>query len=218
MIRFCDKEVFCVKADQLDRGELFCYFLNGHREDMLCVIDDDGKYKGNITYVSLLNSNSLLESIQTAKVIMDESIWIRGRKYFAEYEKLGDELVMLPVVDENNQLLCFAYQDEDANREIRQLRELSECEDALTFHDIFPQYDLVTIWECNELAYYFVKYLQKVGVSVVVKGMFWEKFDNFAFLGGGESGLSEFKYLFRRNMGKESKSERIFAAKCVCGV
>ena len=184
MIRFCDKEVFCVKADQLDRGELFCYFLNGHREDMLCVIDDDGKYKGNITYVSLLNSNSLLESIQTAKVIMDESIWIRGRKYFAEYEKLGDELVMLPVVDENNQLLCFAYQDEDANREIRQLRELSECEDALTFHDIFPQYDLVTIWECNELAYYFVKYLQEVGVSVVVKGMFWEKFDNFAFLGG----------------------------------
>lgn len=96
---------------------------------MLCVIDDDGKYKGSITYVSLLNSDSLLESIQTAKVIMDESIWIRGRKYFAEYEKLGDELVMLPVVDENNQLLCFAYQDEDANREIRQLRN---CRNAKT--------------------------------------------------------------------------------------
>lgn len=183
MLRFYDKEVFCVKAGQLERGELFCYFLDGHREDILCVLDDEGKYEGNITYTSLLNSDNISESIQTAKVVMDENIWIRGRKYFAEYERLGDELVMLPVVDENNQLLCFAYQDEDANREIRQLRELSKCENALNFHDVYPQYDLVTIWGCNELAYYFAEYLQKVGVSVIVNGVFWEKFDKFV-LGG----------------------------------
>lgn len=175
MIRFCDKEVFCVKADQLDRGELFCYFLNGHREDMLCVIDDDGKYKGNITYTSLLNSDNISGSIQTAQVVLDENIWSKSRKYFAEYERLGDEIVMLPVVDENHQLLCFAYQDEDANREIRQLRELLECKNALTFHDIFSQYDLVTIWECNELAYYFAEYLRKIHMHVEVKGDFWEK-------------------------------------------
>ena len=175
MLRFCDKEVFCVKVEQLDRGELFCYFLDGHREDMLCVLDDDGKYKGNITYTSLLNSDNISGSIQTAQIVLDENIWSKSRKYFAEYEKLGDEIVMLPVVDENHQLLCFAYQDEDANREIRQLRELLECENALTFHDIFPQYDLVTIWECNELAYYFAEYLRKIHMNVEVKGHFWEK-------------------------------------------
>lgn len=173
MIRFCDKEVYCVRADGLSRSELFDYFLGGHREDVLCVTDDSGKYIGSITYTSLLQSDDIAGSIRTEKAVLNEHFWENGKKYFANYEKLGDEIVLLPVTDRDGQLLCFAYQDEDANREIRQLRELNECKDALDFRDIFPQYDCVTIWGCNELAYAFLKYLRKIGVPVRVVGG-WE--------------------------------------------
>lgn len=63
MIRFCDREVICLDADCLTRGQLFTYFFNGHIEDTLFVVDDNGIYKGSITYNSLLNSSDVDGSI-----------------------------------------------------------------------------------------------------------------------------------------------------------
>ncbi len=39
--------------------------------------------------------------------------------------------MLLLVLDRDYQLICFAYQDKDANREIRMLRELKETRKAL---------------------------------------------------------------------------------------
>lgn len=177
MIRFCDMEVNCVTLDGLTRGSLFSYFLQGNREALLCLIDESGKYLGNITYTSLLHSEDLEGSIRADKVILDKNIWENGRKFFCSYEKQADEIVLLPVVNKAGQLVCFAYEDEDANREIRQLRELTvQDKPYLGFTDVFPEYGCVTIWECNELAYYFAKYLQESGVPFNVKGGIWEVF------------------------------------------
>jgi len=176
MIRFCDREVNCVIEEGLTRGELFSYFFNNSRDDLLCVIDEKGRFIGCITYTSLLNSNNVKDSIWTEKLVLNEFIWENGRKLFCSYKKQSNEVVLIPVVNGDGQLLCFAYQDEDANREIRQLRELTICSGVLGFHDIYPEYDCVTIWECNELAFYFAEYLQKMGVPFNVKGSLWEEF------------------------------------------
>ncbi len=176
MIRFFDKEVNCVTSGELTRDRLFSYFLDGNREDILCVIDEDGRYQGNITYVSLLHSTDVQGSIRTEKVVLDEHLWENGRKFFNSYQNLMEEVILLPVVDQEGQLICFACQDMDANRELRQLRELQAYRNALSFRDVFPEFDCVTIWECNELAYYFAQYLKEIGVPVSVKGSLWKYF------------------------------------------
>lgn len=41
MIRFCDKEICCVTEEQLDRQQLLEYFINGHRSELVCVLDKE---------------------------------------------------------------------------------------------------------------------------------------------------------------------------------
>lgn len=176
MIRFVDKEVNCVTSGELSRDRLFSYFLDGNREDILCVTDEDGRYQGNITYVSLLHGTDVQESIRTEKIVLNEHLWENGRRFFNSYQNLMEEVILLPVVDQEGYLVCFACQDMDANRELRQLRELQAYTNALSFRDVFPEFDCVTIWECNELAYYFAQYLKEIGVPVSVKGSLWKYF------------------------------------------
>ncbi len=102
-------------------------------------------------------------------LILDENIWKNGRKFFAEHKNA--EKVM--VLDRSGKPLCYAFQDKEANREIRMLRELEAESKALGFKDIFPEYKSVVIYGCNELAYYFACYLKKQNVDVKVEGNYW---------------------------------------------
>ena len=74
-------------------------------------------------------------------------------------------------------MLRYKYdrQDEEANRELRMLRELRENKSALQFTDVFPEYRKVLIVGCNELAVLFAKYLEELGISVLVFGQYWEQ-------------------------------------------
>ena len=55
------------------------------------------------------------------------------------------------------------------------LRELEECREALSFRDLYPDYTGVMIYGCNELAWYMMKYLIKIGIVVNVDGELWEE-------------------------------------------
>lgn len=96
----------------------------------------------------------------------------------------------MPVVNKDNRLICFAYEDFDANREIRMLRELSENTNALQFGDIYPKYEGVRIYEFNELAYLFAEYLKKQNIAVQVYGDLWRD-----FFESTEIELQDYKYL-----------------------
>ena len=133
MLRFCDNEVSCVLDMEMDRHEILDYFFQGHMDDIVCVFDIDGNYKGRITYYALINTNDISDAVQEDCVVLDQSIWQNARNYFSHYKSRLNEHVLLPVVDKAGKLLCFAYEDPDANREIRMLRELSENSDALQF-------------------------------------------------------------------------------------
>ena len=56
------------------------------------------------------------------------------------------------------------------------LRELDRNEEAVSFRDVFPEIQNVIVCGCNELAYYFVQYLEKQQVNVSVLGKYWNLF------------------------------------------
>lgn len=130
--------------------------------------------KKAIEWKSLNCNKEDKEFIHEDIVIFDENIWKNGEKFFRARVKNISEIDKFPVVDENGEFLFWAYQDDEANRELRMLRELSDT-DMLHFGDVFPEYDYVEVHGFNELAYQFVKYLRLWEIPVVVYGNAWER-------------------------------------------
>lgn len=124
----------------------------------------------------MIRCTDVYSAILEDYVVLDADIWKNARHYFSQYKSSFGEHVLLPVVDKMGQLVCFAYEDSDANREIRMLRELSELSCALQFADIFSEYRCVKIYEFNELAYYFAKYLEGQNIAVQVIGTMWQDY------------------------------------------
>lgn len=177
MIRFYDKEVFCIEYDSLNRTELR-FFLKGNQSEVICVLKE-GNYVGYITWSSLLRNDDIYESILEEYIILDEKVWENGRKIFVGHRSAFGEVPQIPVLNKDNQLIYFAWQDEEANRELRMLRELEECKGALTFCDLNPEYEGVMIHGFNELAYYMAKYLIGLGIAVNVEGELWNEFGSW---------------------------------------
>lgn len=182
MVRFCDREIKNVEYDSLNKEEMLSYFLSGHIDEIILVYDsfDTMRYMGNITYRSFSLASDINSAIQKEYLILNHDIWEKARDYFAGVNKKNVKNYIVPVVNEEFQVICFAYEDDDANREIRMLRELSEHREALQFADVYPEYKCVRIYGFNELSYFFAKYLksQKIPVQVQGSGM-WQ-----VFLGG----------------------------------
>ena len=176
MIRFCDKEVICLEYSRISRSELIGYFLNGHMDEPVCVVDDCNRYLGYLTYYGLLSYTDIDKAILKERLVLNKDIWKNGRLLFAFHNKGFEEYTLFPVVDKKQNLVCFAYEDTDANRELRLLWELEEKSNTLQFADIYPEYQCVKIHGFNELAYFFARYLEKQGISVLVEGSMWEGF------------------------------------------
>lgn len=178
MIRFCDSNVGRIEYNLLDRNTLFSYFRMGNKNEIVCVYSDTKAENliGIITYDSLMNALSIDSAIIKEYLILDQDIWQNARNIFKRrcYDNRGT--IPLPVLDMDHQLICFAYQDKDANREIRMMRELKEAKGALQFVDVFPEYKCVKLHGFNELAYFFAEYLKDQRIPVQVYGNMWENF------------------------------------------
>lgn len=176
MLRFCDKEVYSVKEDELNRQQLVSYFLEVGRDKIVCVLDNFYKFVGYITYESLLG-NELEDSIIKEFVVLNDNIWENARKYFSYFKEKPKKEKWLPVLNEKRQLISFAWQDWESNRELRMLNELTEYPDALNFKDVYSKYDSVIIIGFNELTYYFTQYLISLEIPVkVCVDEIWKEF------------------------------------------
>ncbi len=120
--------------------------------------------------------NATESTILDNYVVMNKAMWKNARYIFSHHKFIAHEHVLLPVLDHAGQLICYAYEDADADREIRMLRELISNPAALQFTDVFPEYSCVKIYDFNELAYFFYKYLEFVGIRVEVVGIWWHFF------------------------------------------
>lgn len=108
-----------------------------------------------------------------AFLTLNPGIWREGRQYFKQHR----EADKVPVLSGEGELLCFAYQDKGANRQLRMLQELEETPGRIPFCDVYQDYDFVVIYGCNELAYYFAEYLQAQKVKVDLIGKYWDRLD-----------------------------------------
>lgn len=132
-------------------------------------------------------------AIANEKVLhMDNKIWDNSKRILFGYDKEQNHTMnMLPVRDAAGTLVAYGYQDNEADRELRMIRELAGNKHALQFTDIFPECRKVTIFGCNELAVAFAEYLKTLGVSVSVIGRYWHYFgyetSNADFLPEGET-------------------------------
>ena len=94
---------------------------------------------------------------------LDKKIWERGRERFRTAPMGDGGAFYIPVVNGQGETVCFAYQDNEANRELRMLKELSKAEGTLQFTDLFPTCGEVVLHGCNELAVSFAEYLKSWG-------------------------------------------------------
>lgn len=173
MVRFWDREVACVEYNNISRQELLHYFLKDHLDEIVCIYDEYG-YMGYTTYHMVLRSISLDAAVIRDVLTLDENIWTEAKKLFLQYKSHINKYPLLPVIDRDGNLISFAYEEDDANRELRQIRELQGNLNVVQFLDMYPECDCVVIYEFNELAYSFACYLRNQGIPVQVEGAMWE--------------------------------------------
>jgi len=207
MIRFCDKDVNCVLYENLNREELLAYLFPQHIDETIYIFNKEGAYRGRIGYYSLVESIEIDDAISKEYVILNSEIWGNARNYFESHcsRIRGEENLLLPVLSMDKQLVWFAYQDANANREIRMLRELLNTQNALQFSDIYSEYQCVKIYEFNELAFLFAKYLECQKVAVQVVGIMWE-----GFFTGNENQAPDYNCLqiYAEGVGKKRRNWR----------
>lgn len=87
MIRFCDKEVYYIMDEELERRKILSYFLDGNRNEIICVLDVAGKFIGSITYDSFVG-RELEDAVLKDYVILDKNIWKKAKKYFKYRKKV----------------------------------------------------------------------------------------------------------------------------------
>lgn len=124
----------------------------------------------------LVDQNDGLVTNVVGKIrFFDEGIWQKGKEKFRQVRDQDSAILqMVSVLDEQERICCYGWQDTEANRELRMLRELEEARSATLFREIFPDIKEVVVCGCNELAYFFVKYLERYNIPVSVFGKYWE--------------------------------------------
>lgn len=137
-------------------------------------------------------SDDLETSIISEHILAGKNMWNEGKDCFKrDISKDTANIQLVPVVDKNKEICCYAYQDNEADRELRMLKELEKTADALRFQEVYPRIQEVTVYGCNELAYYFVRYLKAQQITVKTVGKYWSCF------GYEEDGKSDVRDAYR---------------------
>lgn len=108
---------------------------------------------------------------------MDDGIWNNCKRFLPDWVEEEDcAITLIPVRNSVGELIAYGYQDSEADRELRMIRELKENKSALQFTDIYPECQKVIIYGCNELTISFAEYLKALGVAISVVGEYWDYF------------------------------------------
>ena len=105
-------------------------------------------YKGQ-----LVERNDLDIHVASEHILAGEDLWDTGKAYFRKYVSDDAVIRLLPVADKKEHQICYAYQDSEANRELRMLKELSGHQEALQFQDIYPEIKEVIVCGMSYMAW-----------------------------------------------------------------
>lgn len=183
MIRFLDKEVYCVEKKDINRSGLFSYFCKKEHNDDIILVYDEGIYYGYINYQTLLGTAAYGEEAYIVKEKYihkkdDVRIWENLHILLKDLEERGiKRQAFVPIFDEQGQLLYFAYEyvkEPDTSYVDIALAELQEKRAEIFLKDMYRQMASVCIEDCNEWAYLFSDVLEMYGVPYFCEGEKWQ--------------------------------------------
>lgn len=181
MIRLLDTEAFVIQQSYINRRYVRKFFLEEKHIADILIVYDGMEYVGIVTYDSFLNSTGMAQEdgyIFRERYIHqcnNENIWMDIRKLF---EKQENGNLPIPVFNEYDELLYFAYQNIGSAHEERMVYNiLSALEKILPerfFREVYPKIKKVVIYNLNEFGYRFYKVMQKCGYCMEAVGEKWE--------------------------------------------
>lgn len=161
------------KEEGIDRGAAFSFFLNGHMDDALLLYDADDRYCGMITYKSLLKSDNMQEAVVQEKLIINQDVQLE------EFWKKAQDLIpdvscsMLPVFNQDMDLLYFAKYSTELHEVFWRLRELQFRVDVALWREFKECGKHIHIVGMNDVLYVFREWLCSIGAEVTVEGELW---------------------------------------------
>lgn len=173
-ICLCDGEAYTIenKTEAINRSELFRFFLDGHRQDIILVINEDGQYDGAITYRSLINGLDTLDIVTYEKLVAgEENFWKKAIEYFR-----ADKEKVIPVFNHEMELQYLARWDGELTDLWNKLRELQMYLDCETWKSLRNHEDHIHIRGMNDVLFFLREWLSDMGTQVSVEGPEWGLF------------------------------------------
>ena len=174
MICFCDKEVYSICEQELNRSEIFSFFLKKQNmNSVLAIYSSDEKYIGMVTYNTLLyaKDKTLVEVMQD-KVYVSDDMFDKAEKIFRKHNQLD----LLPVFNNEDELVSFCFKSAEGpeyNFLVNSLKQIERKNNGVFFNKIYPNVKVVYIYGLNEWAYKIYKILIMNNFPVAVKGNKW---------------------------------------------
>lgn len=158
MLEFVRKEVWCMEEAEITRASLLSFFLNGHREDIVVLLNR-GVFCKYMTYESLLYDIPGNDCFVT----VGENIFYEAESFF---EEKVNRLRLLPVVDCSGNLISFLRWNNQKRENGQPDQRLEEIEKA-------PR---LLLRECSESIYLWLRDFLKehTGKEFVLQGEGWE--------------------------------------------
>lgn len=170
-IQLNDGNLYVAKLEEVNRGLIFSFFLNGHKDDILSLYDAEKCYRGYISYTSLLASSDVESALIKDQLFINENLWINAQKMFITQKNKS-----IPVFGSDMKIVYFATYEQKLEKAWKNLRELQEHvnpENWKRFVNSKRQFHIVGI---NDVLYFFRKWLIKMGAEVSVEGEQWRRF------------------------------------------
>lgn len=179
MIRLCDKNVYNAELSKYGIDECFNFFINDHKNDIICFYSDNGELYGTLSYADLCEKNDLEKAICTVKIRFKEDMWDEIHNYLRE-----NNMHFLPLYNSNGELQSFCYDDVRENwdytcidRTINQIRERPDFA-INVFKAMFPEINIFCLYDMNEWSFILYKALLKMNFPVITKGRNWNILSN----------------------------------------
>lgn len=129
--------------------------------DIILVLNDEGKFYGIITYGTIIKYETE-DCIQKEYIYLGDTIWDDATRIFEE----NKDILWLPVLNKENQVEYFCWQDGFPGKPKEILNEIGRREDTLFIQDIYPQVKALYIYGFNEIAYFLFETALKKGLAV----------------------------------------------------
>lgn len=168
----CDGDVYVLREwGEIARGQILVFFLDGHREDILALYDEDNQYCGIITYKSLLESSDISGAVFREKLFLEDGFWHEAQNLVQNYKDR-----VIPVFNRNMEMLYFVKYERKLAETWQKLSELRVRVDSVLWKELKYYKKHIHIKGINDVLYYLREWLLSLEVDVSVEGEEWEHF------------------------------------------